>query len=797
MLWKKKLIIPLILFLLTLSLISTVSATTPIASTNIQTKTSDPPEVIPPEMKFVKEVDIYHSSGEIIYVWNWQYQYWYGLSTWIVVIYSKEYNETTGTYYYALTEAEIVGSSTTGYVTITEWNVTWQIKLNTSIAWGRIADLDGDNLPEIVIIPSTENITIIYDDDGAQLTNFTIPEYERVLAIADWTGDGVDDVILVEGAYYDLISGEYYLEITIFDIYVNQTMTVSPIYISSDFSVNDAFAGDWDLSASGNEVVVIDYWDAEMMILYQGGNCSQIISPTANGYFENYIALSDNYIAVSFYDSNFDAYGVAVLYNGSLLWTHLLPSNLYIKGLEITELDGDKKPELIVMTSDDVRIYDIEKKPEKAIITGGIGYIAAIPLDLDADGICEVILLDELGIGSIYPQPPFSEWFDVPCWEPYHETCSLLNSTSLNDVSSVTLFELPNTVFLFVSDIDDDSLLEFFGVSIFSSEILSVYSIMEAVPPVVDIVSPVNGSWVGTYVSVDVSASDELSGVYAVELLINGSSQGYYYPPDYDIYWDASEYAEGTYNLTVVAYDNVNNTASKSIVVHLDKTSPVVGVVSPANGSWVSGVVKISVPVSDVGAGVDYVAFGIYGQPELLYNDTVEPYEYSWDTRNYAEGKQLLVIVVKDKAGNYQCVILEYYVDNTPPSISAVEYPSEVKGGEVAKINITVTDARSGVSEVILSYSVDGGKTWTNITATAKGGDIYGATIPGQSAGKTVQFKVIAFDIAGNIAVSSTHSYKVTSGISAPKVSSSLIIGIGVAVAVIAAAVFIMIRRRK
>ena len=54
MLWKKKLIIPLMLFLLTLSLISTVSATTPIASTNIQTKTSDPPEVIPPEMKFLK-----------------------------------------------------------------------------------------------------------------------------------------------------------------------------------------------------------------------------------------------------------------------------------------------------------------------------------------------------------------------------------------------------------------------------------------------------------------------------------------------------------------------------------------------------------------------------------------------------------------------------------------------------------------------------------------------------------------------------------------------------------------------
>jgi len=323
----------------------------------------------------------------------------------------------------------------------------------------------------------------------------------------------------------------------------------------------------------------------------------------------------------------------------------------------------------------------------------------------------------------------------------------------------------------------------------------SVAFYVDNTEPSVSLAFPIDGSWVGTYVYVNVSVSDELSGIQFVELLVNATCEGYWYPPDYDIYWDASEYAEGTYNLTVVAYDNVNNTASKSIVVHLDKTSPVVGVVSPANGSWVSGVVKISVPVSDVGAGVDYVAFGIYGQPELLYNDTVEPYEYSWDTRNYAEGKQLLVVVIKDKAGNYQCAIFEYYVDNTPPSISAVEYPSEVKGGEVAKINITVSDVKSGISEVILSYSVDGGKTWTNITATAKGGDIYGATIPGQPAGKTVQFKVIAFDIAGNIAVSSTHSYKVTSG--APTFEVPWSLTIGVIVALIAVATLITVKKHR
>jgi len=104
-------------------------------------------------------------------------------------------------------------------------------------------------------------------------------------------------------------------------------------------------------------------------------------------------------------------------------------------------------------------------------------------------------------------------------------------------------------------------------------------------PPSLDIVSPASGSWVGTYVFVNVSVSDELSGIQFIELLINGSSQGYYYPQNYNVCWNATEYAEGTYNLTVVAYDNVNNTASASIIVHLDKTPPTINVTSPANES--------------------------------------------------------------------------------------------------------------------------------------------------------------------------------------------------------------------
>ena len=64
----------------------------------------------------------------------------------------------------------------------------------------------------------------------------------------------------------------------------------------------------------------------------------------------------------------------------------------------------------------------------------------------------------------------------------------------------------------------------------------------------------------------------------------------------------------------------------------------------------------------------------------------------------------------------------------------------------------TLSDATGGVAEVVLSYSIDGGTTWSNKTMSPAGG-AYEAVIPGQPAGRTVVFKIYARDNAGNWAV--------------------------------------------
>lgn len=75
--------------------------------------------------------------------------------------------------------------------------------------------------------------------------------------------------------------------------------------------------------------------------------------------------------------------------------------------------------------------------------------------------------------------------------------------------------------------------------------------------------------------------------------------------------------------------------------------------------------------------------------------------------------------------------------------------PSEPTGNESVLVRVGVIDA-DGVDEVILSYSIDGNLTWTNITMV-QSGPIWNTTIPSQSENTTVSYRVFVRDNAGNI----------------------------------------------
>jgi parallel beta-helix repeat protein len=91
--------------------------------------------------------------------------------------------------------------------------------------------------------------------------------------------------------------------------------------------------------------------------------------------------------------------------------------------------------------------------------------------------------------------------------------------------------------------------------------------------------------------------------------------------------------------------------------------------------------------------------------------------------------------------------------DGISPTIGI---PSRTPSGDVlpyqaVTVAVNVTDDLSGVLNVTLYYSIDNGLNW-NSTEMLKnvGTGLYEANIPGQEYGKTVRFKIEAFDNAGN-----------------------------------------------
>jgi len=94
--------------------------------------------------------------------------------------------------------------------------------------------------------------------------------------------------------------------------------------------------------------------------------------------------------------------------------------------------------------------------------------------------------------------------------------------------------------------------------------------------------------------------------------------------------------------------------------------------------------------------------------------------------------------------------------DTTPPTIGI---PTREPAGDVqpfqnVTVMVNVTDGESGVANVILSFTIDGGVTWENQTMTFNASTgLYEAFIRGQEAGTTVRFKIIAYDVVGNEAV--------------------------------------------
>ncbi|MCW4031436.1 MAG: nitroreductase family protein [Candidatus Bathyarchaeota archaeon] len=94
-------------------------------------------------------------------------------------------------------------------------------------------------------------------------------------------------------------------------------------------------------------------------------------------------------------------------------------------------------------------------------------------------------------------------------------------------------------------------------------------------------------------------------------------------------------------------------------------------------------------------------------------------------------------------------------VDDVPPTIGApIQEPDteSVESNQSVTVSVEVIDEGTGVNEVILSYSTNGGQTWTDIVMIGASVNIYSGEIPFFEKGVHVRYKILAYDKADNLA---------------------------------------------
>ncbi|MFZ7111158.1 MAG: Ig-like domain-containing protein, partial [Desulfatiglandales bacterium] len=170
--------------------------------------------------------------------------------------------------------------------------------------------------------------------------------------------------------------------------------------------------------------------------------------------------------------------------------------------------------------------------------------------------------------------------------------------------------------------------------------------------PEVYITSPTDGKTLTGPITIAVSANDNVS-VERVDLSINGTPAASDSEFPYEFYWDTKNDPEGFYELTATAFDAAGNAGLSTATIYLasplDTEPPVVSILSPANGSEVTGTFTVSVSAED-NTAVDQV--DLYVDGKFSGTDGIAPYDFLVDTADLSEGDHVISAVAADTSGN-------------------------------------------------------------------------------------------------------------------------------------------------
>ncbi len=290
-----------------------------------------------------------------------------------------------------------------------------------------------------------------------------------------------------------------------------------------------------------------------------------------------------------------------------------------------------------------------------------------------------------------------------------------------------------------------------------NQSLLAVTSTLDEISPVT--VDDYDGLWHNQNLMINLAATDENSGVYETHYKINkGPAKAVSLEGQPCI---TSESANNT--LEYWSVDNAGNSEAPRLItdIKIEKTPPA-GYITINNYTFFTNSTSVILGISgnDTASGIAEMCFS---------NDNAtwtqwQPFNQSvgW-TLLPVDGVKTVYAKLRDNIGWVSAVFTDrIWLDTSPPSVtSLMQTPeNEIQPNQSVKIVANVTDKPSSVKEVTLFYSLNHSTTWTDLPMILnETTNLYETTIPGQSIGTLVQYKIVAYDHAGNQAIDDDNGY--------------------------------------
>ena len=253
--------------------------------------------------------------------------------------------------------------------------------------------------------------------------------------------------------------------------------------------------------------------------------------------------------------------------------------------------------------------------------------------------------------------------------------------------------------------------------------------------------------------------------------------------------WTAPSLNSQTVLVKMTAVDAAGNTASaqSSSNLTIDSTPPTVSLTSLTGGQIIAGgsTQAITWSASDnysLAANPISLSYSTDGGTSWtsIVSNLANSGSYSWTVPSVNSQTVLVKMTAVDAAGNTASAqsSSNLTIDSTPPTVSLTSLTGgqSIAGGSTQAITWTASDNYALAANPIgLSYSTDGGTSWTSIVSNLANSGSYSWTVPSVNS-QTVLVKMSAVDAAGNTA-SAQSSSNLTIDSTSPTVSLTSLTG--------------------